>query len=900
MHQLFVRFPETPRTVRTYFPDLQPNVLTRATDILSQALKPNDSMRDVHRAFFASFPAPIEKLVATRETMQADLIKPVGEFLSKLGTKYNQLMHAASSRQYPFLMEEFLYILKLPSPVLQSILFTLCRRTMGILDDPYGKKMDVLFAEDQRTYNSDMDNTGLEWLSDLGADLEKRKHFFATHYRTWMAQARSHGAQQLHPQQELQQHGQVQWQVPVSPIPAPSFQSIGTGNGPPQLHISQALPPDAPRRLSLGYGVPPIPSPTLPVPISPDQAQQSRHQLQQQLQQQQPQQHTNHQASPLQRSYQQEQQIQMPHLAQMHEQHQMYLFQLQQLPDRINQQHLQRRRQQQQQQQQQQQHQMLHRQQWYMMQQQQEPMSQNTRQQQQQRQQQLQQQQQLQEPQRAVPLMQPPSLGEFTLPSLRSPPSIGTVPAPLAGSGPAQAPPWPLAQVHPLGPGVQPSMTRQGRDASLPLAPTSPHHPSMLQHAVHPSTMRASDPLLPPKGVFISRPEYANSPNEHKAVLMSLHQAHVRSPKRLIGHGKTPSETSFFYQAVKSLPTPPTFISIPNRLFNLTFEVTADQFAVVCPVSTPDSGSAKIATHFDNCLRWRVRCCRTKSKRECITEDEWITLDNTWPENIFMSINGRSLACRRKTHNGKDLPTELTEHIQPGLNSLEVGICSPAARKDQGFFYVAVDQVETLSHEAILSLVNKHGRTPAADTLQIIKQRLEGGGSDDGITFEASDLSIDLADPFAQTIFTIPARGKNCTHLECFDLETWLKSRHQLTPLTKCAHYAELNCGCSRRTEPSNPDKWKCPICDKDARPYSLRIDDFLVGVRDQLAPECRLKAKSLQVAADGSWKVVVDEDGDFPDSDDEDVKPLVKRQNTASSTTAGKRPPPDIIELSD
>jgi zinc finger MIZ domain-containing protein len=52
--------------------------------------------------------------------------------------------------------------------------------------------------------------------------------------------------------------------------------------------------------------------------------------------------------------------------------------------------------------------------------------------------------------------------------------------------------------------------------------------------------------------------------------------------------------------------------------------------------------------------------------------------------------------------------------------------------------------------------------------------------------------------------------------------------------------------------EPSNPDKWKCPICFKDARPYSLRIDIFLLSVRRQLEKEGKLYTKCVLVAADG------------------------------------------------
>ncbi|KAH8742696.1 hypothetical protein F5883DRAFT_366563, partial [Diaporthe sp. PMI_573] len=84
-----------------------------------------------------------------------------------------------------------------------------------------------------------------------------------------------------------------------------------------------------------------------------------------------------------------------------------------------------------------------------------------------------------------------------------------------------------------------------------------------------------------------------------------------------------------------------------------------------------------------------------------------------------------------------------------------------------------------------------------------------------GVT--VSELSIDLTDPFSASIFSIPAHGLACTHMECFDLETWLNTR----PIKQAIN--------------NGPQYWECHICFGDARPRSLRIDSFLVSVRKKL-----------------------------------------------------------------
>jgi hypothetical protein len=365
--------------------------------------------------------------------------------------------------------------------------------------------------------------------------------------------------------------------------------------------------------------------------------------------------------------------------------------------------------------------------------------------------------------------------------------------------------------------------------------------------------------------------------------------------------------TGRFYQAVKSLAVKPTPVTPRNAIYEFSFEVTEEQFALLATRSKQPGILLPVVEHFNGALRWRVRCCMIPSLSSPLTEQQWVTRDVKWPPNIFVTFNQNALEIRRDTHNGKDLPAEITNFIVRGTNILKVVFpeLQPGGAQDR---YIAVEMIETLSHLNIINTVRSFGMIPEEETLGIFKKRLSSSPDDD-VTIEAHDLPIDLADPFSSTIFKTPARGVDCTHLECFDLEIWLNTRPSKPPI-KCSH-GQVDCGC-KTVEPSNPDKWRCPICSKDARPYSLRIDSFLSKVREQLEREGKLRAKCIRVKADGSWSAVVEDDDDGV-SDGEDGLPSTRNKGkgkaqalasfagtatSSASATNARRQEVEIIEI--
>ncbi|KAJ9160601.1 Zinc finger MIZ domain-containing protein 2 [Coniochaeta hoffmannii] len=409
--------------------------------------------------------------------------------------------------------------------------------------------------------------------------------------------------------------------------------------------------------------------------------------------------------------------------------------------------------------------------------------------------------------------------------------------------------------------------------------------------------------LIPPLGHAIQLSDWPPDPYDRKAIMMSLHQADVRSPRRTVRHSAVGKLGDRFYQAVESFPVVPTLIAFVRRLLKYQFVVSETQFARISQ-TVPQAAGIPVMEHFNGSLRWRVRTCKIPpGKKQMAGPHEWVGMETSWPEHITISLNGRPIAVRRRQHNSRDQPSELTPFIRQGINELAIAVAEPK-RKTPGQFAVAVEIVETRSHSSIIEHVWKNCVIQEDETLDRIKSRLSASRhDDDSVQIVAEDLSIDLADPFSRVMFKTPARGAHCTHMECFDLETWLETRPSKP--VRCPHSSFIPCDCRDNPEPSVADKWKCPICDGDARPYALRIDGFLLGVRKRLEEEGKLKAKSILVARDGTWQPVVeDSDGDDTDEDDEGGVPRRTKKSASAgpppATATAKKQPVEVIELLD
>ncbi|NWX74116.1 ZMIZ2 protein, partial [Alca torda] len=79
-----------------------------------------------------------------------------------------------------------------------------------------------------------------------------------------------------------------------------------------------------------------------------------------------------------------------------------------------------------------------------------------------------------------------------------------------------------------------------------------------------------------------------------------------------------------------------------------------------------------------------------------------------------------------------------------------------------------------------------------------------GPNGEDGV--EQTAIKVSLKCPITFRRIQLPARGHDCRHIQCFDLESYL----------------QLNC--ERGT-------WRCPVCNKTALLEGLEVDQYMLGI---------------------------------------------------------------------
>ncbi|KAH7716159.1 zinc finger protein [Aphelenchoides avenae] len=106
----------------------------------------------------------------------------------------------------------------------------------------------------------------------------------------------------------------------------------------------------------------------------------------------------------------------------------------------------------------------------------------------------------------------------------------------------------------------------------------------------------------------------------------------------------------------------------------------------------------------------------------------------------------------------------------------------------------------------------KSARIPAATTRQAVQQRANNSDCE-----VLSPYTVSLRCPRIQ----VASRGVNCTHLQCFDLATFLEG-------------------------PASSGLWHCPICSKDTKLDGLRIDELLNEILQSFAADANVQAVEL------------------------------------------------------
>ncbi|KAA8564964.1 hypothetical protein EYC84_010733 [Monilinia fructicola] len=829
LHQLFCVW-DTSREDIAAIPGLPDSTtLSHAFRILGQLIRDNEGLAPSHLRWFAKFPSPLLDLVTTSEPYRR-VIQEVGAFLSKLASDWSNLTRLCANRGHPPLVDELISRLGLLSSTLQNIVFTASRRNLNIVDDEFGNQMERVFEED-KTGHKELAARFNTACPPSDREIQERTQTIVKKYMMISQKSRQKKNATLAPQpsstapvppSRISPAGQVpvaangsyaysnrsvsnptqsvirqQNDVPNRQIVQNLGQIRTSFSGPPSgtfsnhsnsapstaadsstsIHM-QGLSMGSPTQQGFQYSSPVLQSTgnQFPSPVMRNNGTQSPIIAQNQGLPQ-DQYHHDPRFGPRQQTY---------------HPHQLLQQQFGQQGQYGTNNHLQMSLQQNQQNQQNQMTQQQQQQQWVQHAMPSGPQHSN--------QHQIPQQQQvsaIQAMQRRPHLRREgnPVNGQQQQPQVLS--RNGSRNGSRNNSVSSDN-----MRASMNGPVVYPQSFPQGTQGFPGSRPVISIEEQQCMHYRMSDPMKR--PIIPPLG--FAHPQGLPDPDSN-----ALQQAHVRSPRLVtVDVSKLGSDdvSRRFYQFVKVLD--------PLRF---------------------------TAAYLSQSIDWH-RSFTTAPNTEAFSISSWVVSDTVWPDMVFMAINSDDhcqnvLEVRRKLHHGKDLPIDLTTYVWAGKNEITVSMPKMTTEIKKKEYFIAVEEIEILQHHEIIDLC-KEQSIPAAKVLEEIKKKLAGPTEDDDLIIVASDLSIDLTDPFTARIFEIPVRGKDCLHRECFDLETFLSTRGSKQ---------------NRTGQPSLVDVWKCPLCSLDARPYNLRCDQFLVSVREELQKQNNLDVKAILVAADGTWR---------------------------------------------
>ncbi|XP_015221294.1 zinc finger MIZ domain-containing protein 2 isoform X2 [Lepisosteus oculatus] len=182
-------------------------------------------------------------------------------------------------------------------------------------------------------------------------------------------------------------------------------------------------------------------------------------------------------------------------------------------------------------------------------------------------------------------------------------------------------------------------------------------------------------------------------------------------------------------------------------------------------------------------------------------------MNTNWPASVQVSVNATPLSIERGDNKTSHKPLYLKQVCQPGRNTIQITVTACCCSH-----LFVLQLVHRPSVRSVLQGLMKKRLLPAEHCVTKIKRNFSSGtipgtpglNGEDGV--EQTAIKVSLKCPITFRRIQLPARGHDCRHIQCFDLESYL----------------QLNC--ERGT-------WRCPVCNKTALLEGLEVDQYMLGI---------------------------------------------------------------------
>ncbi|XP_048472191.1 zinc finger MIZ domain-containing protein 1a isoform X6 [Rhincodon typus] len=230
-------------------------------------------------------------------------------------------------------------------------------------------------------------------------------------------------------------------------------------------------------------------------------------------------------------------------------------------------------------------------------------------------------------------------------------------------------------------------------------------------------------------------------------------------------------------------------------------------------------------------------------------------MNTNWPASVQVSVNATPLTIERGDNKTSHKPLHLKHVCQPGRNTIQITVTACCCSH-----LFVLQLVHRPSVRSVLQGLLKKRLLPAEHCITKIKRNFSSvaasSGSatlngEDGV--EQTAIKVSLKCPITFRRIQLPARGHDCKHVQCFDLESYL----------------QLNC--ERGT-------WRCPVCNKTALLEGLEVDQYMWSILSNIQNS---EFEEVTIDPTCSWRPVPLK-SDIHIKDDPDG-PLSKRFKTMS-----------------
>ncbi|KAL3661378.1 hypothetical protein V7S43_013581 [Phytophthora oleae] len=221
----------------------------------------------------------------------------------------------------------------------------------------------------------------------------------------------------------------------------------------------------------------------------------------------------------------------------------------------------------------------------------------------------------------------------------------------------------------------------------------------------------------------------------------------------------------------------------------------------------------------------------------CFAVKEDLGAGHCWPTSTQLSVNGFGVPITQRAPPGhanpskvlRELPANVFQYSRVGRNVIDI-----RTTESPSVFGFMVQIVEVRD---INDLVKEVKEASKHLTYESAKQEvIKSFGSEDEDDVVATVTMLSVRCPLGLCVISLPARGLNCKHLQCFDLKTFMLF-----------------------SKKARSKAWRCTVCHKYIKASDLRIDPYLKNLLAEVEGEDELE--EVEIFPDGSWKRRLEED---------------------------------------